>query len=210
MVMTKQVGPNGTPLPGDTSTNSWTSWEDMGGHDLRNVTARESSRSSARACRARCRRDRLSPGRSGAEQLDRMGADQRREGVRPGTILRQQGRTDGHCRAALSGGRNRPSGAGRPQWRLGDDLVPARPHSPGGGDGPIAVALSPDGQLGILDYRLFGGRFFSRQTDLSKHATAAMERVGEGQRRELVAASSWPRPRRSSGRAAIARTGRRG
>ncbi len=42
VVMTKQVGPNGTPLPGDTSTNSWTSWEDMGGHDLRNVTARES------------------------------------------------------------------------------------------------------------------------------------------------------------------------
>ena len=79
-----------------------------------------------------------------------------------------------------------PNGGWATTW---SQLVP---NSPGGGDGPIAVALSPDGQLGILDYRVFGGRFFSRQTDSSKHATAAMERVGEGQRRELVARPRGP------------------
>ena len=165
VVMTKQVGPNGTPLPGDTSTNSWTSWEDMGGHDLRNVTARESLD------------HRL--------ELVAHGADAivyHRYEAAPNNwtewapisaekvcgpvqfFASKAGRMEIVARRCPAGeivhvAQVAPNGGWATTW---SQLVP---NSPGGGDGPIAVALSPDGQLGILDYRLFGSLVLQSSTN---------------------------------------------
>ena len=209
MVMTKQVGPNGTPLPGDTSTNSWTSWEDMGGHDLRNVTARESldhrlelvahgadaivyhryeaapnnwTEWAPISAEKVCGPYNSSPARPDGWRLSRGVVRRAKSSTWRKSPPMEAGRRPGHSSSPT---------------RPGAEMVPS----------PWRSAPTVSSAFSTIDC---SAAVLQSSDRLSKHATAAMERVGEGQRRELVAAPSSPRPRRPSGRAAIARTGRRG
>jgi hypothetical protein len=155
VMLTKQVGPNGTPLPNSTATTSWAAWEDLAGENIRDVVALQSidhrlelvarGGNSVIYHRYELSADLWSPwGALSSEQVrGPILLLSNRDGRMEVVARRWPTAEVIHiCQVA-------PNGGWATVW---GPVVANTPSS----TGPLAVAVSPNGTIGILDYRLVG------------------------------------------------------